>query len=151
MGRELGWQQGRRGPWVSASPCAIAARQLCLFSGPAHWIVMLKRSQQHWSPEQCPEFLLQPLALPVPSAQGEKQWQNPKQHWEASWCILGNSLGSDLGPRHTGLVGQGCRVTDELRGCDSRRKVGTKLHILAVFPCLSWRYFWSHEAPNSTL
>lgn len=55
---------------------------------------MFKRSQQHWSPEQCPEFLLQPLALTVPSAQGEEQWQDPKQHWEGSWCIPGNSLGS---------------------------------------------------------
>lgn len=78
-------------------PRAITAGQLCLFSEPAHYIVMLKRSQQHWSPEQCPEFLLQPLPLTVPSAQGEKQWQDPKQHWDGSWCIPGNSLGQAWG------------------------------------------------------
>lgn len=56
---------------------------------------MLKRGQQHWSPEQCPEFLLHPLALAVPSAQGEEQRRDPKQHWEGSWCIPGNSLGAE--------------------------------------------------------
>lgn len=55
---------------------------------------MLKRSQQHWSPEQCPELLLQPLALTVPGAQGEKQWQDPEQHWEGSWDIPANGLGA---------------------------------------------------------
>lgn len=88
-----GLAAGGKGAMGKCHPPTVTAAQLCLFSGPAHWIVMLKRSQQHWSPEQRPEFLLQPLALAVPSAQGEKKWQDSKQHWEGSWCIPGSSLG----------------------------------------------------------
>lgn len=71
---ERAWLAVReKGAVGMCQPCTIIASQLCLFRRAGSLDCYVKKKLTTMFTQRCPGFLLQPLALTVLSAQGEKQ------------------------------------------------------------------------------